>query len=224
MDSSTFVGRLLKLDSCALSDALDRLRLPPAVSGIAPRTGRVRIAGRVITVKLGLADPRATSPRHLCTAAIEAADPGDVIVVEQRTGVEAAGWGGVLSNAARIRGVAGVIVDGPARDIDEALMLQFPVYSRSTTPRTARGRIQEIATGATVTIGEVSVASGDYVLADSTGIVFLPAGSADGILTVAEEVAAREAAMTRDIESGGPVGTVMGSAYESMLKGPNHDD
>ena len=211
MDSSTLVSRLSKLDSCALSDALDRLRLPAAVSGIAPRTSRVRIAGRVITVKLGLADPQATSTRHLCTAAIEAADPGNVIVVEQLTGVEAAGWGGVLSNAAKIRGVAGVIVDGPARDIDEALKLDFPVYSRSTTPRTARGRIQEVATGGMIKIGEVSVVSGDYVLADSTGIVFLPAASADGILEVAEEVAAREAAMTRDLETGRPVGMVMGA-------------
>jgi hypothetical protein len=52
------------------------------------------------------------SHRHLCTTSIEAAQPGDVIVVEQRTGIEAAARGGMLSNAAKRRGLAGVIVEG----------------------------------------------------------------------------------------------------------------
>jgi 4-hydroxy-4-methyl-2-oxoglutarate aldolase len=218
MDHAVIVSRLLKLDSCAVSDALDKLGLPAAVSGISPRTKRGRLAGQVITVKLGRADPQVPSTRHLCTAAIETAAPGNVIIVEQLTGLEAAGWGGVLSNAAKIRGLSGVIVEGPARDIDESEELAFPVYSRSITPRTARGRIQEVAMGGPVRVGDVSVASGDYVLADSTGIVFLQSGAAEKILKVAEHVTAREAAMTRDLKGGRSVGAVMGSVYEDMLK------
>lgn len=218
MEHADLTSRLLKLDSCAVSDALDKLRLPAAISGIHPRTRCGRIAGQVVTVRLGPTDPHAQSIRHLCTAAIEAAFPGNVIVVEQRTGLEAAGWGGVLSHAARIRGLAGVIVDGPARDIDEATELEFPIYSRSMTPRTARGRIQEVATGEAVRIGDVTVSSGDYVLADSTGIVFLPVAAAEDVLNMAEDVASREAAMTQDLKTGRPVSAVMGRAYEDMLR------
>ena len=133
--------RLRRLDVCAVSDALDQLGLAPAVTGIWPRTARVRIAGPVVTVKLAKGPPPAGSPpRHLCTTAIESAPEGGVIVVEQRTGVDAAGWGGMLSNAATVRRLSGVIVEGSARDIDEAADLSFPVFARGQTARTARGR------------------------------------------------------------------------------------
>lgn len=218
MTPGTLVERLRRLDSCAISDALDKLGLAPAVTGIAARTTRTRIAGRIVTVKLGPGVAGAQSTRHLGTAAIEAAGRGDVIVVEQSTGIDAAGWGGVLSNAAQLKGIGGVIVEGPARDIDEALELGFAVYARSVTCRTARGRVQELATGGAVRVGEAPVANGDYVLADSSGIVFLPAERATEILETAEAIAAREAAMTRDLRSGAAVSTVMGAAYETMLK------
>ena len=94
---SNAVARLLELDTCAVSDALDKLGLPSAVTGIVRLTTDRRIAGRVLTVKLDRAEGRPPSGRHLCTAAIESARPGDVIVVEQRTGLDAASWGGTLS-------------------------------------------------------------------------------------------------------------------------------
>src|SRR5271167_394685 len=135
------IARLQRLDTCALSDAADQLGLPGAVSGILPRTSTTRICGQVLTVKLAAGIPAVGTARHLATLSIESAQPGAVIVIEQRTGLEAAGWGGMLSNAARLRGVVGVIVEGPARDVDEAAEIGFPVFSRTTTPRTARGRV-----------------------------------------------------------------------------------
>jgi regulator of RNase E activity RraA len=218
MTADALHARLQQLDSCAVSDAVDQLGLPAAVSGLANRTGRKRIAGRVITVKLAAAEAGRKSQTHLCTAAIEAGGAGDVIVVEQRTGIEAAGWGGMLSNAAQTRGVQGVIVEGPARDIDEAADLGFAVYSRSATPRTARGRVQEISTGQPIQVGDVTVATGDYVIADSTGVVFFGAADASRVLDAAERIAAREVAMTKDIRAGRPVSAVMGASYETMLE------
>jgi 4-hydroxy-4-methyl-2-oxoglutarate aldolase len=210
------IARLGKLDSCAVSDALDRLGLQGAVSGIEPRSVRKRLAGRVRTVTLGPATGVA-APRHLCTTAIEASDPGDVIVVEQRTGIEAAGWGGILSTGAKVKGVAGVIVDGPARDVDEAIELGFPVYARAATARTARGRIVETATGQPVKIGEITVNAGDYVLADSSCVVFVKAADIERVVTEAERIAAREGAMAKAARDGQPMGTVMGADYEKLL-------
>ena len=152
-------------------------------------------------------------------AAVEAGQPGDIVVIEQRTGVNAAGWGGILSRAALYRQLAGAIVDGPARDIDEALEVGFPVYARGRTARTARGRIFEADTGCPVVIGEVTVNPGDYVLADSSGVAFVPAAEIERVLDAAEAIAAREAAMTQDVEAGQPVSRVMGQGYEHMLKG-----
>lgn len=210
--------RLAQLDSCAVSDALDKLGLKGVASGIERLATDRRISGRVVTVKLEADDGRPAASRHLGTTAVEAAQPGDVIVIEQRTGIDAASWGGNLSCAAQLRGVAGVIVDGPARDVDEAQGYGFPLFARSRTPHTARGRIVETGTNVPIIVSDVAVSPGDYVVADGTGIVFVAAREIEAVLEAAEAVAARERAMVAALREGVPVTQVMGKSYETMLK------
>jgi 4-hydroxy-4-methyl-2-oxoglutarate aldolase len=217
--ADNFAQRLSRLDCCAVSDALDQLGLPASVTGLASLAAHQRISGTVITVKLaaGKAPPSAGA-RHLCTTAIDMAQPGQVIVVEQRTGIECAGWGGILSNAARLRRVAGVIVEGLARDIDEATAIGFTVYARGATARTARGRVHEAATGEPINVGETTVASGDWVVADASGTAFIPASRIADVLDAAERIAGREAIMTKDVLAGIAVSEVMGASYEHLLE------
>ena len=213
------VDRLRRLDACAVSDARDQLGLTDAVVlGLSNLTGLARIAGRVITVALG--EPRDDLPaRHLCTAAVEAAGPGDVIVVAHRGRTDCAGWGGNLSRGALARGAAGTIVHGAARDVDEARELGYPVFASSATPRTARGRTQEHAWGGPIEVAGVPVNAGDYVVADATGVVFIAAVEVETVLAAAEAIAAKEALMAAAIDSGSAIGEVMGGAYERMLTG-----
>ena len=211
------MARLRALDSCAVSDALDSLGLPPAVTGLAPLSVPKRIAGPAVTVKLGRDPPAGGSARHLGTAAIEAANPGDVIVLEHASGVDCAGWGGVLSVGARVRGIEGVIIDGPARDIDEARELDFPVYGRSATSRTARGRVFEQDFACPVTIADVVVEPGDIALADASGIVFIPRAPLDDVVRRAERIAERERLMVEALRRGDPITEVVGRDYEEML-------
>ena len=215
------VKRLQRLDVCAVSDAMDKLGLPPSVSGLTQQSTQQRIAGKVVTYKLVPAAqvPAQTgAPRHLGTTAIEAAEPGDVIVIEQRTGLDAGSWGGILSLAAKLRQVAGVVVDGPVRDIDEARAYEFPVYARGLTARTARARVAEAFTNQPVRIGEVTVCPGDYVIADASGAVFIAAADIERVLQAAEMIVGREAAMAQALRDGQPVSQVMGADYEHMLK------
>jgi len=215
------VKRLQRLDVCAVSDAMDKLGLPPSVSGLTQQSTQRRIAGKVVTYKLVPAAqvPAHTgAPRHLGTTAIEAAQPGDVIVIEQRTGLDAGSWGGILSLAAKLREVAGVVVDGPVRDIDEARAYDFPVYARGLTARTARARVAEAFTNQPVRIGEVTVCPGDYVIADASGAVFIATADIDRVLQAAEMIVGREAAMAQALRAGQPVSQVMGATYEHMLK------
>jgi 4-hydroxy-4-methyl-2-oxoglutarate aldolase len=213
-----FVTRLKKLDCCAVSDALDKIGLSGAVTGLAQLSTSRRIAGRVRTVKLGVGESPAGKPRHVSTTAIEAAEPGDIIVVEQRSGVNAAGWGGILSLGAKLRGLAGVIADGPVRDIDEARQHDFPVYGRSLTTFTARGRVVELATGGPINVGGVSLNPGDYAIADGSGVVFIAAEQIERVVAVAEQIFAREAAMAEALREGKRITEVMGANYENMLR------
>jgi 4-hydroxy-4-methyl-2-oxoglutarate aldolase len=214
--------RLRRLDACAVSDALDKLGLPGAVTGLPQRSGPGRIAGRAVTMKVGPGTPRPGPPVHLGCTAIEAAGPDHIIVVEQRSGVEAGCWGGLLTLAAQVRGVAGVVADGPLRDVDEAMAYEFPVFSRSLTSFTARGRVVELGTQVPVLIGAaetaVSVMPGDFVLADRSAVIFIAAADITRVLEAAETIVAKEAAMAKALLAGTPPSQVMGGQYEHMLK------
>src|SRR5438034_11158648 len=113
---------LSRLYACVVADALDRLTAPGAVLGLHRVSTELKLVGPVLTVKLERVDGQLAN-RHLCTAAIEAAKPGDIIVVEHHTRNDCAGWGGLLSYAARVRHVAGVIVRGNGREIDASLAI-----------------------------------------------------------------------------------------------------
>jgi 4-hydroxy-4-methyl-2-oxoglutarate aldolase len=215
--SNDLVARLARMDSCAVSDALDKLGLSGEVTGLHRYSTDRRIAGRVLTVKMGPADGR-PSTRHLCTTAIEVAQPGDIIVIEQRTGIDAACWGGNLSIGAKVRGVAGVIVEGPVRDIDDSRKLDFTVYAREHTARTARGRIIEVSTNEPVQVGDVTVHPGDYALADASAVVFVAASEIERVLAAAEDIMAREDKLAEAIAAGNPISQVMAGNYENMLK------
>ena len=211
-------ARLVKIDTCVLSDAMDRLGIRGVAFGIGRLAGQARVAGRVITVTLGPAEG-GVAPRHLCTAAVDQGGPGDVIVVEHHAHQQAAGWGGILSFAAKSRGIEGVIVDGMCRDIDEAIEFGFPVFGAGAVPATARGRVMEIACQEPIVVRGIRVYPGDWVLADSSGVVFVPVARLEEVLATAEGLAAREQQMIARVRNGEPVSVVMSHQYESMLKG-----
>lgn len=210
--------RLRELDACTVSDALDSLGFRGVVEGIVPLWPAGRISGTVRTVALRpvvAGEPPAAT--HLGATAIDTAAPGDVIVVANGGRVGSGAWGGLLSAAAARNGVAGVIVDGACRDVDEAAGVGFAVFARAATPVSARGRSVEETTDAPVEIGGVPVASGDLVVADASGVVFIARGSADEVLDAAERIVERERSMLAQLSAGAAVGAVLDRRYESML-------
>jgi regulator of RNase E activity RraA len=211
------IARLAKLDTCAVSDALDRLGLRGAVLGVGPLWPCPRIVGRCVTVKIKPAGLE-KSKQHLCTPAIAAATPTDVIVVDNGGRVDVAAWGGLLSLAAQVRQVRGVIVDGACRDLDESRELGFPVFGRAAVQVTARGRIMQQSFNEEIAFAGVQVHPGDLVIADTSGVVFVPAARELDVIAQAEALAQREAAMAEAIRGGRSVVEVMEQmGYESML-------
>ncbi len=174
--------------------------------------------GVAVTMKVGPGQAPAGPPKHLGCTAIEQSGPDNVIVVEQRSGIEAGCWGGLLTLGAKVRGVAGVVADGPLRDVVDAIAYEFPVFSRSLTVFTARSRVVELGTQVPVQLGDVCVHPGDYGVADRSGVIVIAAADVDRVLATAEAIAQKEAAMAKAILAGTPIGDVMGGNYEHMLE------
>ena len=212
------LARLAAIDTCALSDALDKLGLAGQVTGLRREAGEGRVAGVAVTLKLGTGVPPPGPPSHLGTRAIEMATSDTVIVIEQRSGVEAGCWGGLLTRGAKRAGVLAVVADGPVRDIDEARELGFPIFTNQLTCLTARGRVVEKATNVPVRIGEVIVSPGDYLVADGSAVVFIAPERATEVAEAAEAIVARETMMIAEIEKGTPMSAVLGANYENMLE------
>lgn len=215
---SETLARLSGIDTCALSDALDKLGLTGQVHGLRREAGAGRIAGVAVTMKLGTGDPPPGPPVHLGVRAIEAADQHSVIVIEQRSGVEAGCWGGLLTRGARHANVRGVVADGPVRDIDEARELDFPIFTNRVTCLTARARVVEKATNGPVTLGDVTVNPGDFIVADDSAVIVIAPDKVAEVLAAAEDIFAREAGMIAAMARGVPLHEVLGGNYEHMLK------
>ena len=218
MDREPLVERLSKVDSCAVSDALDSLALKGATWGVRPQWPCPRIVGRAMTMKIkpvGLEQPT----QHLGTPAIEAAKPGDVIVIDNAGRPDISTWGGLLSLSAKLKGLSGVVIDGACRDIDEARDLGFPVYSRGVVPMTARGRVMQESFNQEIQFAGVQVRPGDLVIADGSGVVIIPKEKEQQVVEAAEAIFQKEAEMAAGIRKGfSGLEMLEKLGYEQMLK------
>ncbi|MFC3229184.1 RraA family protein [Marinibaculum pumilum] len=213
----TLRREMLAYDTCLVSDALEKLGLPHGIQEIQRLTTRRRIFGRCVTVQIDRFSGDVPK-RHLGANAVEAAAPGDIIVMSHRSRDDCACWGGLLSTSASLARVGGVIVDGRVRDIDESEDLALPVFARGATPVTARSRVMETATNEPIEVGHATVRPGDYVLADGSGIAFIPADRFDELLAVARELHAFEEGVRDALFAGRSIGEVMNQNYETLLK------
>ena len=218
MAREEIIERLSKLDTCAVSDALDSLTLKGATWGVRPQWQCPRIVGRAVTMKIkpaGLQQPT----QHLGTAPIEAAKPGDIIVIDNGGKLEFSCWGGLLALSAKLKGLSGVVIDGASRDIDEARELNFPVYARGAVPMTARGRVMQESFNQEIQFAGVQCHSGDLVIADGSGVVIIAKEKEQEVVAAAEAIYQKEQEMADGIRKGYSGREMLEKlGYEQMLK------
>lgn len=156
------------------------------------------IVGPIVTVAeevgpLGTADPRDFGIDLI----LAQARPGDVVLIQQSGIGAASAIGGLAALSARRHGVAGIVVDGACRDVDELVDIGLPVLSRTTTPLSGRGRARIVGVNARLHFGpeaKVEAAPGDLFVADDTGAIIIPVERLDELLQLAEARAEKDAA------------------------------
>jgi regulator of RNase E activity RraA len=116
-----------------------------------------------------------------------------VIVVEE--GLDISGIGGLMATACKARDLAGAVIDGAVRDVDEILAMEFPVFSRSISPATSVGRYVSVAKNIPVQCAGVTVNPGDIIVAGTDGVVVVPRDMAEEILQKAKSFDENESKM-----------------------------
>jgi len=190
---------LLKVSTPNLSDALQR---QGALHGLLPRfhDPTVKFAGPAITVVTR--DGDWAKP----VEAIDRAAAGDVIVVDAGAGTTAV-WGELASWSAHGRGVAAVVIDGAARDVDAILELGFPVFSRHVSPNAGEPKGHgEI--GVEVIVGGQKVRPGDWIVGDASGLVVVPRERATEVANRALDVLEHENRVREEIRRGSTLSSV----------------
>jgi regulator of RNase E activity RraA len=196
--------RLARCYTGAVHDVLrmmghENIVLPPAIKSIAPG---MRLAGPAWTVAGHLDRSKTRHDTLLGWCTLLAKAPAQHVIVCQPNNHEVALMGELSAHTLNARGVLGFVVDGGSRDTDLVVEQGFPVFCAFLTPADIVARWVPDRFGEPVTIGAVTVATGDYVLGDRDGVVVIPAAIAGEVVARTEEVVATESDMRRALIDG----------------------
>jgi regulator of RNase E activity RraA len=189
------IPRLARFDTPTISDLMNRLyTMSPLIRNLTDPT--LRIIGPACTVKVYPGD------NLMVHKSLDVAQPGDVIVVDAANSGNTAVLGDLVSTKARHRGVAGFVVDGMIRDLPGIRALgDFPVFARGVTPigplHRGPGEINH-----PVSAGGIVVNPGDIIVGDLNGVVVVPRGIAEELLSRLEAREAAESSYTAAVARG----------------------
>jgi 4-hydroxy-4-methyl-2-oxoglutarate aldolase len=192
------VQRASKLDTTALSDALDRLGIPGQCLNIKPLDHRFRLAGRAFTLLYGPAG----IPPGTVGDFIEDVPEGSVVVIDNGGRENATVWGDILTMVAHHRKIAGTVIDGACRDTNLAREINYPIFSRSYSMRTGKDRVQLETLNGPVNIGDARILPGDILRGDGDGVVAIPQAHENEVLAIAEEIDSTEEKIRRAVMEG----------------------
>jgi len=134
-------------------------------------------------------------------ALVAHARPGDVLVLTSVEPAPVAFVGDLLATQAQAQGVAGILVDGAVRDLDELAELGLPIWTRFVRAQGAmKGEVGKL--DVPVVVGGAEIRPGDLVVMDCDGAVVVPADRVDKMLPAARERAERETAVRQRYRDG----------------------
>jgi 4-hydroxy-4-methyl-2-oxoglutarate aldolase len=216
------VARFMALGdpSGIISDTMDELGIPSGVIGasvLRPTIPGTTIVGPALTVRniLQRIDPLQGARDHVNRMAeFEAhnlAQQGDVLVIQGVANLS--NMGGISAQTGKRQGEVGAIVQGGVRDIAHSRAVGYPLWASDITPVTGKWRLETVEINGPIQIGEVRVSPGDLVVADDTGVCFIPRDLVLEVLEAAEQKAKAEELRCKAIDDGIPVPDISRSTY-----------
>jgi 3-hexulose-6-phosphate synthase / 6-phospho-3-hexuloisomerase len=191
-------GIFLKVSTPNISDAMHRRG---AMAGIFSLCGNVKMAGKAVTVQTLAGDW--AKP----VEAIDVAKKGEVLVISNDGVTDVAPWGELATESCRTKGVAGVVIDGAVRDVDDIRAMKYPVFAKAIVPNAGEPKgFGEI--NAEIRCAGQYVRPGDWIIGDESGVVVVPQERAYEIARRALEVRKNEERIREEIRRGSTLSEV----------------
>jgi 4-hydroxy-4-methyl-2-oxoglutarate aldolase len=192
-------GRLAALGAATLGE-----------SGARPMSPRIRAVWPGATVVAPAYTVRCTPADNLAVhLGVTLAPTGSVLVVDASHEPERGYWGEVLTTGAEARGLAGLVIDGCVRDVAALEAHGFPVFSAGIALRGA-AKASGGAVGVPVTVGDVEVHVGDWIVGDRDGVAVVPATQLFDVLAAGDARAAKEAELFTRLRAGSTTVELLG--------------
>jgi 3-hexulose-6-phosphate synthase/6-phospho-3-hexuloisomerase len=187
----------MRCSAANISDAMHRRGLVPGIHPVKPGLKAVGPALTVWTYPGDWAKP---------VEAIDEADEGAVLVIDVRGEIPAV-WGEEATKSCISRNLGGVVINGAMRDTGEIAELDYPAFCSTRTPSAGEPKGMGMI-GVPLKIGETTIRSGDWIIADDDGIIVVPGEQAVAVANRAQSVYEREQREKGEIESGRTLGEI----------------
>ena len=189
------IARARALPSATLHEAGGRVgALPPAIKPVHPA---MKLCGSAVTVHSPGGD------NLWIHRALYVAKPGDVLVVYANDVHDYGYWGEIMSTAAQVRSLGGLVIAGGVRDIDLLESIGFPVFATGLCIRgTGKDHLARGWVNHPVLLGDITVHAGDLVLGDRDGVVVIGREHAAEVVQAAEQREAKETDVLKRIAAG----------------------
>ena len=182
-----------EIPSAIVSDCMNRTHAMAAA--IKPVKPGLRLTGQARTVTGMVGD------NGISHAAISMAKAGEILVIDAGGHDDVALWGGIMTNAAIKRGIAGVVIDGGCRDVAEIRELDFACFARAHVPSGPHKGFGGIIDGA-ISCAGCPVSPGDIVIGDDDGVAVVPLAWADDMLAASQDKLRQEQGTMKQIAAG----------------------
>jgi regulator of RNase E activity RraA len=196
--------RLGKCHASAVHDVLREMGhgncvLPPTIRPL--ESGR-KLAGEVYTISGHVDQTLSRDESLLLWSRVLSKVPGGKVLVCQPNTKAIALMGELSAHALMVKNTRGYVVDGHCRDVDLVLEAGLPVFCEGNTPADIMGRWKYDRLGEPITIGTVTLRSGDYLIGDRDGVVIVPVEVVEEAVRLTEDVMATESDMRSAIMNG----------------------
>ncbi len=176
---------------------------------------------RSYTPGLRLAGPAHTAkcyPGSIITVhkALLEAKPGEVLVVDGEGDERGAMWGELMTLQAKANHLAGIVIDGPFRDLNAVRQSGFPVFATGVNPRVGSNR-RVGDTQVAVQCGGVVVNPGDFIVGDDDGVAVIPAGQVEALLKAVDAIRTKEIGLRKGIGEGQQLADMIG--FRTLISG-----